>query len=44
MNLREGIVATVAVTDRDEEAEVAAPEETAADLPPEELAGETEEE
>lgn len=44
MNLREGVVATVAVTDRDEEAEVAAPEETAADLPPEELAGDTEEE
>ena len=38
MSLREGIVATVAITDRDEEAEVAAPEETAADLSPEELA------
>ncbi len=37
MNVREGIVATVAVTDKDEEAEVAAPEETAADLAPEEL-------
>ena len=38
MNVREGIVATVAVTDKDEEAEVAAPEETAADLSPEDLA------
>ncbi len=37
MNVRDGVVATVAVTDRDEEAEVTAPEETAADLPPEEL-------
>ncbi len=40
MNVREGIVATVAVTDKDEEAEVEAPEETAADLSPEELAEE----
>ncbi len=39
MNVREGTVATVAVTEKDEEAEVAAPEETAADLSPEELAG-----
>ena len=31
MKLKEGAVATVAVTERDEEAEVAAPEETAAD-------------
>ncbi len=38
MNVRDGVVATVAITDRDEEAEVAAPEETAADLTPEELA------
>ncbi len=38
MNVREGLVATVAVTEKDEEAEVAAPEETAADLSPEELA------
>ncbi len=38
MNVREGIVATVAVTDRDDDAEVTAPEETAADLSPEELA------
>ncbi len=37
MNLRGGTVATVAVTDRDEEAEVAAPEETAADVPVEEV-------
>ena len=37
MNVREGIVATVAVTEKDEEAEVAAPEETAADLSFEEL-------
>ena len=36
MNLREGAVATVALTERDEEAEVAAPEETAADVPVEE--------
>jgi len=33
MSLRSGIVATVAITERDEEAEVAAPEETAADVP-----------
>jgi DNA gyrase subunit A len=38
MNVRGGVVATVAVTEKDEEAEVAAPEETAADLSPEELA------
>ncbi len=38
MNVREGIVATVAVTEKDEEAEVEAPEETAADLSPEDLA------
>ena len=37
MNVREGIVATIAVTDKDEEAEVEAPEETAADLAPEDL-------
>ena len=36
MNLREGAVATVALTERDEEAEVTAPEETAADVPAEE--------
>lgn len=38
MNVRDGIVATVEVTERDEEAEVEAPEETAADLSPDELA------
>ena len=43
MNVREGIVATVAVTDKDEEAEVEAPEETAADLAPEDLAESAEE-
>ena len=37
MNVKSGEVATVDVTERDDEAEVAAPEETAADLPPEEL-------
>lgn len=42
MNIRGGVVATVAVTEKDEDAEVTAPEETAADLPPEELAGEPE--
>ena len=43
MRLKDGIVATVAVTERDDEAETAAPEETAADLPPEEVAEATEE-
>ncbi len=38
MNVRDGVVATVAVTEKDDEAEVEAPEETAADLSPEELA------
>ena len=38
MRLKDGVVATVAVTERDDEAETAAPEETAADLPPEEAA------
>ncbi len=38
MNLKDGVVATVAVTEKDEEAEVAAPEETAADVPVEEAA------
>lgn len=37
MNLREGTVATVAITEKDDKAEVAAPEETAADLSEEEL-------
>ncbi len=35
MNVRAGIIATVAVTDRDDTAEVEAPEETAADVPAE---------
>ena len=39
MKLKDGIVATVAVTERDDEAETTAPEETVADLPPEEVAG-----
>ena len=34
MKLKEGSVATVAITEKDEEAEVAAPEETAADVEP----------
>ncbi len=38
MNVRDGAVATVAVTEKDEDAEVEAPEETAADLTPEDLA------
>ncbi len=42
MKLRSGKVATVAITERDEEAEVEVPEETAADVPVE--APETEEE
>ena len=33
MRLKDGVVATVAITERDEEAETAAPEETAADVP-----------
>ncbi len=33
MNVRAGVIATVAVTDRDDSAEVEAPEETAADVP-----------
>ena len=41
MNVRAGAIATVAVTDRDDSAEVEAPEETAADVPEE--APETEE-
>ena len=43
MNVKSGEVATVDVTERDDEAEVAAPEETAADLPPEEIAANNEE-
>ncbi|MBQ9729866.1 MAG: DNA gyrase subunit A [Clostridia bacterium] len=40
MNVRDSLVATVDVTERDDEAETQAPEETAADLSPEELAAE----
>ena len=36
MNVRDGVVATVAVTEKDDEAEVEGPEETAADVPAEE--------
>lgn len=43
MRLKDGVVATVALTERDEEADVQAPEESAADLPPEELEGGEEE-
>ncbi len=43
MNVRNSLVATVDITERDDEAEVQAPEQTAADLSPEELVGETEE-
>ncbi len=43
MNVKSGEVATVDVTERDDEAEAVAPEETAADLPPEEVAGGDEE-
>ena len=43
MSLRSGIVATVAITERDDEAEVATPEETAADVPVEEVADDSEE-
>ncbi len=40
MNVRDGVVATVAVTEKDDSAEVEAPEETAADLSPEDLSPE----
>ena len=43
MNLRGGVVATVAITDRDDEAETEKPEETAADVPVEETNDTTEE-
>ncbi len=43
MNVKSGEVATVDVTERDDEAEAVAPEETAADLAPEEIAGNDEE-
>ena len=42
MNVRDSEVATVDITERDDEAEVEAPEETAADLSPEDLVGEVE--
>ena len=44
MNVKDSLVATVDITERDDEAETQAPEETAADLSPEDLVGETEEE
>ena len=43
MNVKSGEVATVDVTERDDDAEAVAPEETAADLPPEEVGGSDEE-
>ena len=42
MNVKDSEVATVDITERDDEAETQAPEETAADLSPEDLAGEPE--
>ncbi len=42
MNVKDSEVATVDVTERDDEAETQAPEETAADLSPEDLMGEAE--
>ena len=44
MNVKDSLVATVDVTERDDEAETLAPEETAADLSPEELNSVVEEE
>ncbi len=38
MNVKDSTIATVDITERDDEAEVEAPEETAADLSPEDLA------
>ncbi len=43
MNVKDSLVATVDVTERDDEAEAQAPEETAADLSAEDLAGEVDE-
>ena len=40
MNVKGSLVATVDITERDDEAETQAPEETAADLSAEDLAGE----
>ncbi len=42
MNVKGSLVATVDITERDDEAETQAPEETAADLSPEDLIGDTE--
>ena len=42
MNVKDSLVATVDITERDDEAETQAPEETAADLSPEDLVGEAE--
>ncbi len=42
MNVKGSLVATVDITERDDEAETQAPEETAADLSPEDLVGDTE--
>ena len=42
MNVKDSFVATVDITERDDEAETQAPEETAEDLSPEDLAGEVE--
>ena len=43
MNVKDSEVATVDITERDDEAETQAPEETAADLSPEDLVGEADE-
>ena len=43
MNVKDSLVATVDVTERDDEAETQAPEETASDLSPEDLAGDVDE-
>jgi hypothetical protein len=43
MNVKDSFVATVDVTERDDEAETQAPEETADDLSPEDLQGEVDE-
>ena len=42
MNVKDSLVATVDITERDDEAETQAPEETAEDLSAEDLAGEEE--
>ena len=43
MNVKDSEVATVDITERDDEAETQAPEETAADLSPEDLVEEVDE-